>query len=321
MSYPPIYIINLKRTPERKLHMQRQLDALNLKYQFIDAIDKYDLSSQAYRTEIASQLDIDKAVIEDMYIQLSEERIGPFACALSHIKVYHLITQNNISCACVLEDDIHILPAFSKILVAAQKVSWDVLMLSSQARTIREVISGFYYHRLDGFRRLIHYKKYYPQLNPFTVRLIILSCPKLFYLLLKKAIQKRTIRITEILFGQRLVENIACEIGGVPNQDKRSWYKVSSNHYIANPYRYREIYTSALTSGMAYILTPEAAIKLKQRFIFLFTNVVFHTIDVIPFNLFERNDLNLYITVPPCVRVADRFLIRSLVRKLNISRS
>ena len=30
MSPLPIYIISLKRTPERRLYMQRQLDALNL---------------------------------------------------------------------------------------------------------------------------------------------------------------------------------------------------------------------------------------------------------------------------------------------------
>ena len=45
MSPLPIYIISLKRTPERRLYMQRQLDALNLNYQFVEAIDKYDLYS------------------------------------------------------------------------------------------------------------------------------------------------------------------------------------------------------------------------------------------------------------------------------------
>ena len=104
MSYPPIYIINLKRTPERKLYMQRQLDALNLNYRFIEAIDKYDLVSKTYRATIARQLDIPESQMESLYEDHAKSRIstdkelrlarglGVLGCLLSHVKVYNIIS-------------------------------------------------------------------------------------------------------------------------------------------------------------------------------------------------------------------------------------
>ena len=131
MSYPPIYVINLKRIPERKLHMQRQLDALNLKYQFIEAVDKYELDSKIGRTVIARQLGISEFNMESLYIACiaTKRGTGTLATALSHTKIYNLMIKNNISKACVLEDDAYLLPVFPKILVDAQKVPWDILML------------------------------------------------------------------------------------------------------------------------------------------------------------------------------------------------
>ena len=69
MQAIPIYIINLKRNPERKLFMQRQLDTLGLEYSFVDVdvIDKYELESKTYRRRIAKLLDIDEAVLERKY--------------------------------------------------------------------------------------------------------------------------------------------------------------------------------------------------------------------------------------------------------------
>ena len=78
MSYPPIYIINLKRSPERKLHMQRELDAFDLRYQFIEAIDKYDLCSQEGRKTVAYQLGISTHQIDSML--KTQSNMGTIAC-------------------------------------------------------------------------------------------------------------------------------------------------------------------------------------------------------------------------------------------------
>ena len=85
----PIYVISLKRAPERKLYIQRQLDALNLNYQVVDAIDKRDLRSPQYRAEVADLLGIDKTLVEIRGTSYSFR--SHLACALSHVKAYNLM--------------------------------------------------------------------------------------------------------------------------------------------------------------------------------------------------------------------------------------
>ena len=123
-NFPPIYVINLKRTPERRLYMQRQLDALGLSYQFIDAIDKVDLESSQYRSKISCTLGIKEAILDRKYAAIinrvkTEEgknwknaAMGQLAIMLSHIKVYDLMVKNGIDWACILEDDAKSLPTF-----------------------------------------------------------------------------------------------------------------------------------------------------------------------------------------------------------------
>ena len=151
-NFPTIYIINLKRTPERRLFIQRQLDAFGLNYQFVDAIDKYDLKSPEYRASVARSLGIDRANLEYKYSKLAlkskinekrnSEGLGRIACLLSHVKTYNLIIENNDDTACVLEDDAVLLPTFPEVLTAASDFSWDVLMLSSHSRSIRKTLEN-----------------------------------------------------------------------------------------------------------------------------------------------------------------------------------
>ena len=143
--FPPIYVINLKRTPERRLYMQRQLDALGLSYQFIDAIDKIDLKSSQYRSRIGCMLGIGKAILEKKYVKIIdrtkvEERknwknasLGQLAITLSHIKVYDLMVENGIDEACILEDDATLLPTFLKVLEIAPKLEWDILLFANNS--------------------------------------------------------------------------------------------------------------------------------------------------------------------------------------------
>ena len=146
----PIYIISLSRTPERRLHIQRQLDASGLEYSFVDVddIDKYELESKTYRDRIAKSLGIDKSVLEDKYNAVLDsvktrykkeeyekyknDNLGQIAIILSHIKVYDLMIKNDIDTACILEDDATLLPTFPEVLQTAAKLEWDILMLASQ---------------------------------------------------------------------------------------------------------------------------------------------------------------------------------------------
>ncbi len=303
MPYPPIYIINLKRTPERKLSIQRQLDAFNLNYEFVEAIDRYDLRSKEECSIIAYQLGIDTNNMETLYDYCND--LGALACLLSHVKVYNLIIENNIPCTCVLEDDAYLLPAFPKILIAAQQISWEVLMLSSQSAYVWKILLS----SLCGFPKLICYKKYYPALNLFTAPIIALKFMKFLILefILRhknrlskhKYIKKRTL-------SESLLWYVACEIGAIPNQDRRSWHKVAPNHYITTPSLKPNV-----TSGMAYMLTRSAAIKWKQAILSDRTHAITHAIDLVPYQLYRKKTLNLYIVTPPCVKAIYRYLVNS----------
>ena len=132
----PIYIISLKRMPERRLYVQRQLDALHLDYQFVDAVD---FKSPECQAEICDWLGADKTFIKEEYGDMKQ-----LATTLSHIKAYKLMAEHNESAACILEDDAQISPDFVAILRVAKKKSWDILMLSSQSVAIRATIGQKY---------------------------------------------------------------------------------------------------------------------------------------------------------------------------------
>ena len=146
---PPIYVINLKRNPERRLYMRRQLDAHGLKYEFVDVddIDKYELKSKAYRMWIAQSFGIDESLLESKYALMIEhpkvkrwknENLGQLAIILSHVRIYDLMVNNGVEWACILEDDATLLPTFPEILKIAPKLEWDILLLASHSAVIPE---------------------------------------------------------------------------------------------------------------------------------------------------------------------------------------
>ena len=301
MSYPPIYVINLKRTPERKLHIQRELDALNLSYQFVEAIDRHDMHCPDYRRTLARQIDIDENVITLIYKNLD---IGTVACALSHIKVYNLMIENNISVACILEDDGYLLPTFPDVLAASKEVSWDVLMFSHQSAIIRNILGTFYSKSwYIALFKLILYKIFHPQLNLYIVSSILRHVSK--YNTLRSS--NESLRLIFKYKGE--MQYHGCKVGALPSRDRSSWYKSTSDHYIAKPER---IKGNCPTSFMGYMLTRSAAIKCKREF----TSRLYPTaIDMMPCHLYWMGKLNLYIVIPPCITSKIDYLFYSAIRK------
>ena len=178
----PIYIISLSRTPERKLHIQRQLDAFGLEYSFVDVddIDKYQLESKTYRDRIAKSLGIDESVLEDKYtavldyvkIRYEKEEyekqeyekqknanLGQIAIILSHIKIYDLIIKNDIDTACILEDDATLLPTFPEVLQTAAKLEWDILLLANQPSYFPIKLIRYKHIKRTRIRDLIQHKR------------------------------------------------------------------------------------------------------------------------------------------------------------------
>ena len=320
MSYPPIYIINLRRNPERKLYIQRQLDAFNLDYQFVNAVDKYDLLSKKYRTTLAHQLGLEEHNFEYLYESLGS---GFFACSLSHVKVYNLMIENNIALACVLEDDGYLLPSFPEILTRCQEIPWDILMLSSQIGAVRMRIGKilncmkseekFKLFKLCNYILKLIYRM---RINPYMTRLILTKIVK--YMLL----ERNTISKNEKKIMRRYPLACTCEIGALPIW-KSLWHRSISNHHIARPYMHdlsSNTYNPAPhfspttynpASAMAYMLTLTAAIKWKQ----VATSIP-AKIDTIPGRLYLEKDLNLHIVTPPCVIANLNYLVYSS-REIN----
>ena len=281
MSIPPIYIINLKRAPERKLNIQRQLDAFDLSYQFIDAVDRFELYDKDYRMAVADQAGIDKSKMEYLF---NNWHCGKLAVQASHLKIYNLMIKNNIPAACVLEDDAYLTPAFSKMLTACDEFSYDVLMFSHYSRMFSDLIeplkSG--YPRTRFLYKLMRYKKYYPQLNSYIVRLMILKSVVFYF---------------EIFFTGQVKYSYKSRIGAMPETEKSFWHKTSFKHYIARPHRSNIV----IGSGMGYMLTLEGAIKWKKA-------GLLRTIDQIPYYLYQKGEINLHILVPPCALIINKYL-------------
>ena len=95
------YIINLKRCPERKLHMERLLSQYSfLDIEFVEAVDGKRLSEK----EKIERFDQNKAFrLYGRY--LSDGEIG---CTLSHQLCYCKIKEGKDDYALILEDDLFI---------------------------------------------------------------------------------------------------------------------------------------------------------------------------------------------------------------------
>ena len=138
-SQIPIYILNLKAQPERKLFMQRQLDAFGLSYEFFDTedINKWAMRDDNYLKQICDNLYLDYDAVQRKRKALNDhlkEGTGYIANGLAHFKVHNHIVRNH-SVACVLEDDCKLLPSFPEVIEKAVSYPlrnhWDVLLMAS----------------------------------------------------------------------------------------------------------------------------------------------------------------------------------------------
>ncbi|MXX98551.1 MAG: glycosyltransferase family 25 protein, partial [Gammaproteobacteria bacterium] len=103
----------------------KQLDALGLEYQYIDAVDGRQFTPYEVVEKYGEQ------VFYTNSYNKQRMTLGSIGCLLSHIKFYDLMIENNIPVACVLEDDAVISPRLPQILTSEtlQKVPWGTLLL------------------------------------------------------------------------------------------------------------------------------------------------------------------------------------------------
>ena len=131
-----IFIINLESARDKRQQMEQQLSRAGIDdYELIDAIYGKGLSAD----------DISKSVYDYPACALT---LGEIGCALSHLKVYSLMIEKNISSAIILEDDVIIPEIFPQCLdTLKQSIEIDDTKVISLGRanklTLRKRYSSF----------------------------------------------------------------------------------------------------------------------------------------------------------------------------------
>lgn len=90
------FVINVKSFVERRRHIERQLDPLELRYEFIHDYDVPDLHHETARR----------------YLQESSLSPAQQSCAMKHVQAHRLLIERDWHRALILEDDAILMPGF-----------------------------------------------------------------------------------------------------------------------------------------------------------------------------------------------------------------
>jgi glycosyl transferase, family 25 len=120
------FLINLDRSPERLAAMAGQLEALNMPFTRIAAVEGRQVGATDPRVD-AQRYRLRHG---------REVRPGEIGCYLSHLAVMQAFLATDASHALILEDDATLLPALPDVLARATSReavgTWDVLKLESR---------------------------------------------------------------------------------------------------------------------------------------------------------------------------------------------
>ncbi|MFA6165712.1 MAG: glycosyltransferase family 25 protein [Gemmatimonadaceae bacterium] len=125
-GFPPVFVISLSRSVERRAHISRQLSALGVSWEFVDAVDGLELAAEELdRVVGASNLE----VLPGVWRRLTRGEIG---CALSHQRCYRLILARDLPMAFVFEDDVDVRSSFVEVANALARfpVNWELVLFA-----------------------------------------------------------------------------------------------------------------------------------------------------------------------------------------------
>lgn len=159
-----IFVISLKRALNRRKAISDSLSKLNLDFELIDAVDGRALSEDELQiVSKQTSFDLNLALGRKLHIdfEITKSEIG---CALSHLKIYKKIVDDNIDYALILEDDCIVQDKIHNLLgvdgVEKYINKWDVVNLSSDCG-----LRTFIKHQLpiNGQYKLenAHFNNYY----------------------------------------------------------------------------------------------------------------------------------------------------------------
>lgn len=109
----PIWVINLKQDEARRIFMAEQLNRLGLSFEFVEAVDGREVEKDdlGFYSPILARKLFDRELLP-----------GELGCALSHIRLWEKMVNENIQEALILEDDIYIGTSFVGVLKHRDKL-------------------------------------------------------------------------------------------------------------------------------------------------------------------------------------------------------
>lgn len=119
---PPVWVISLRRSTERRAHITQHLKEHNLPFEFFDAIDGQTLTPDQWARYDARQA-------QD---SIGRELVpGEIAVALSHLTLYQRMIDQNLDEVLILEDDVVLKPEVLEILSrrASFPKGWEMMLL------------------------------------------------------------------------------------------------------------------------------------------------------------------------------------------------
>lgn len=139
------FVVSLQRSKDRREYVAAHLSALQISFEFSDAVDGSTLTEAEL---CVAQLPKWQKRYYGYYLSPSE-----LGCSLSHLQVYKKMVDENIACALILEDDVWLTPSVVPVLMALEnKLEKDekaVWLLSEGAETdwyrFKKIVSPYGY--------------------------------------------------------------------------------------------------------------------------------------------------------------------------------
>src|SRR5262245_33225985 len=118
---PPVWVISLRRSAERRAYITSHLGRLGLPFELIDAVDGRALAPQ--------ELDASYSPQEALRHCGRGLTSGDIGCSLSHLALYRKQLDLGLDEVVVLEDDAVIEPALVEILHARESLppDWELV--------------------------------------------------------------------------------------------------------------------------------------------------------------------------------------------------
>lgn len=137
LSFDEVFLINLKRRPERRTRMEYSLGELGLQHKLINAVDGMALND-TYVESLGIKMLPNFA---DPYHHRAMT-MGEIGCFLSHYNIWKEIVDRKLKSSLIFEDDIRFEPHFRTKLVNFMnevdtlKVDWDIIYLGRKRLAI-----------------------------------------------------------------------------------------------------------------------------------------------------------------------------------------